>query len=84
MESGARTLGLVLVRDVEKEDSPENLHPVGVAGKILEAIQEEEGNAHILISCLERFSIRKLKKHPRDSSQGWNITMPLSSPRTRN
>ena len=51
MESGARTLGLVLVRDVEKEDSPENLYPVGVAGKILEAIQEEEGNAHILISC---------------------------------
>ena len=41
MESGARTLGLVLVKDVDKEDSPENLHPVGVAGKILEAIQED-------------------------------------------
>ena len=64
MESGARTLGLVLVKDVEKEDSPENLHPVGVAGKILEAIQEEEGNAHILISCLERFSIKEVKETP--------------------
>ena len=64
MESGARTLGLVLVKDVEKEDSPENLHPVGVAGKILEAIQEEQGNAHILISCLERFSIKEVKETP--------------------
>ncbi len=64
LESGAKTLGLVLVRDVEKEDSPDNLHRVGVAGKILKAIQEEEGNAHILISCLERFSTEEVKETP--------------------
>ena len=62
LESGAKTLGLVLARDLEKEDSPENLHRVGVAGKILKAIQEEEGTTHILISCLERFSIQEVKQ----------------------
>jgi len=62
LESGANTLGLVLARDVEKEDSPENLHRVGVAGRILKAIQEDEGNAHILISCLERFTIQEVKE----------------------
>lgn len=64
LQSAAKAIGLVLVKDVEKEDSPGNLHRVGVAGKILKAIQEEEGDAHILISCLERFSIREVKETP--------------------
>ena len=40
----------------------ENLHRVGVAAKILKAVREEGGTAHILISCLERFAIRELQE----------------------
>ncbi len=64
LESSAQTVGLVLVRDVEGEDSAKNLYRVGVAGKILKAIKEDLGNAHVLISCLERFTIQEVGETP--------------------
>jgi len=64
LESTGQTLGLVLVRDVEGEDSAKNLYRVGVAGKILKAIKEDQGTAHVLISCLDRFTIQEVEETP--------------------
>ena len=65
LESATGTLGMVLVKDLQEPKSPENLHSFGVAGKILKAVTEEPGTAHILISCLERFSIQELRETPK-------------------
>ncbi len=62
LESTHRTLGLLLVKSQDEEDTPENLHAVGVAAKILKAFKNEDGTAHILIGCLERFTAHDLKK----------------------
>ncbi len=67
LETSNETLGLVLVRDPKKPDAPENLHRVGVAAKVLRSIQTESEIAHILVNCLERFTIENLTVSP----QGW-------------
>jgi ATP-dependent Lon protease len=64
MDSSAETLGLVLVRDLKAKDSAENLHRIGVAAKILKAVQTDSETAHILVNCLERFSIESLNEIP--------------------
>jgi ATP-dependent Lon protease len=64
LTSGNGTLGLVLVENPENSDSIENLHTVGVACKILKAIKQDAGNAHILIGCLERFTIQEINETP--------------------
>lgn len=61
-EHASRTLGIVFVRDVNAADAPENLHKVGVAAKILRAFPGEGGIAHILINCVERFTIEEVTK----------------------
>ncbi|HKK02154.1 MAG TPA: endopeptidase La [Desulfuromonadales bacterium] len=65
-ESPSHALGLVLVRDVEADDSPDNLHPVGVAGKIIKIIDINDESAQFLLNCLERFVIEEIN----DSGQG--------------
>jgi len=60
--SPSQALGLVLVRDPEEKDGAGNLHPVGVAGKILKVIHADEENTHFLVNCLERFSIEELRE----------------------
>ncbi|MEE8349354.1 MAG: endopeptidase La [Acidobacteriota bacterium] len=62
LESSTGTLGIVLVKDVQGDDGLENLHRTGVAAKIVKAVTEEPGTAHILISCLERFSIKDIQE----------------------
>jgi len=62
LESTSRALGLVLVKDLDGPDSPDNLHNVGVVTKILKAFKDEEGSAHILVGCLERFSLKELRE----------------------
>ncbi len=57
MKSPDHALGLVLAQNLEAEDSPENLHRVGVAGKVVKVIHADENNVHFLINCLERFSV---------------------------
>jgi ATP-dependent Lon protease len=54
-------LGLVLAKDFDQPDGAENLHVVGVAAKILKAFKDDSGMTHILIGCLERFTIHEVK-----------------------
>jgi ATP-dependent Lon protease len=64
MQYSAETLGLVLARDPKAKDSPVNLHRVGVAAKILKAFQSDGEIAHVLVNCLERFTIEELAETP--------------------
>ena len=57
MGQGDRTIGLVLVKDSEGEESPDNLHRVGVASKILQVVHADDENAHLMLNNLERFII---------------------------
>ena len=60
VESSDQTLGLVLLKDPEAEEKPENLHRVGVAAKIVKAVQVEPEVTHVLVNCLERFTVREV------------------------
>lgn len=62
LEYSSKTLGVVLVRDVNSAESPENLYRVGVAAKILRVFQAENEATSILINCVERFSIEEISK----------------------
>ncbi len=62
MKTPSQALGLVLVRDPEGEDSPENLHRFGVVGKVLKVAQADEESANFLVNCLERFSIQEIMR----------------------
>jgi len=62
MESPSRSLGLILVRDPESEDAPENLHRIGVACKIVKLIHIEDNEAQFLANCMERFEIRQVEQ----------------------
>ncbi len=59
-ESPSRAIGLVMVRDIEAEDTPENLHAVGVAAKILKILHTDDDSIHVMVNCLERFSIQEV------------------------
>jgi ATP-dependent Lon protease len=61
-ETPAQTLGLVLVRDPDAEETAANLHRVGVAAKIVKLIHLDEESAHLLVNCLERFSVAELSE----------------------
>ncbi len=60
METRAKAIGFVLVRDPEDEDSPANLHNIGVVGKIIKVLHTDENSIHLLVNCLERFSIDEI------------------------
>ncbi len=62
LEYSSKTIGIVLVRDLEGSDAPENLYRVGVAAKILRAFQGEGETTNILINCVERFTIKEISK----------------------
>lgn len=55
MEQGDRTIGLVLMKEGDGEETPENLYRVGVAAKILQIMHAEEDSAHLMLNNLERF-----------------------------
>jgi ATP-dependent Lon protease len=57
MELGDRTIGLVLVKEADGEETPDNLHRVGVAAKILQVIHSDDESAHLMLNNLERFII---------------------------
>lgn len=57
MESDSQAIGLVMVQELDEEDSTSNLQRVGVAAKILKLIHTEDDSAHVLVNSLERFSI---------------------------
>jgi ATP-dependent Lon protease len=60
MEHGDRTIGLVLMKEMDGEETPENLHPVGVAAKILQIIHADDDSAHLMLNNLERFIIDQM------------------------
>jgi ATP-dependent Lon protease len=62
IEYASKTLGIVLVRDPNGSENPENLYRVGVAAKILRVFQAEGESTNILINCVERFSIEEITK----------------------
>ncbi len=64
LDSSAKALGLVLVREMEGEDTPENLYRVGVAAKIVKAVPGDEDFVQILVHCVERFRIREVSVTP--------------------
>jgi ATP-dependent Lon protease len=62
MKSPSHAVGLVLARDPEHEDSPDNLNRIGVACRIVKLIHIEADEAQFLANCLERFEIRQVEK----------------------
>ena len=57
METDSQAIGLVMVQELDEDDSTSNLQRVGVAAKILKLIHTEDDSAHVLVNSLERFSI---------------------------
>jgi ATP-dependent Lon protease len=62
LDYASKTIGILLVRDTNGLDAPENLYRVGVAAKILRAFQGENETTTILINCVERFTIEEISK----------------------
>ncbi|MRR57985.1 MAG: endopeptidase La [Deltaproteobacteria bacterium] len=60
MEHGDRTIGLVLLKEMDGEETPDNLHRVGVAAKILQVIHSDEESAHLMLNNVERFIIEEI------------------------
>nr|WP_320049895.1 endopeptidase La [uncultured Desulfuromonas sp.] len=79
-DSSSKTLGLVLVENVEGKDEPTNLHDVGVAGKIVKVLNSEEESIQVLVNCLERFHIEELHEtdHGLYASVAYQHEKPLS------
>lgn len=62
LEYTSKTIGIVLVKNSDAADSPENLYRVGVAAKILRVFQGEGDSPSILVNCVERFTIEEISK----------------------
>ncbi len=62
LEYSSKTIGIVLVRDADGGDEPENLFSVGVAAKMLRVLPGEGEATGILINCVERFTIEEFSK----------------------
>ncbi|APG26171.1 endopeptidase La [Syntrophotalea acetylenica] len=65
VETSSKMMGLVLVKEVEEPDSPDNLHRFGVVGRIMKVLHSDDDSIHLLVNCLERFSIRELSESKR-------------------
>ena len=65
MEATNETLGLILMRDPKGMEEPENLYKVGVAAKVLKAVQMESESAHMLIFCMQRFTAEQYYAAPK-------------------
>ena len=62
VERSAKTIGIVLVKDINGNEHPENLYNIGVAAKILKVFPGDGDSASVLINCVERFRVREYKK----------------------
>ncbi|MDQ6998385.1 MAG: endopeptidase La [Mariprofundus sp.] len=56
-DSHVQHIGLVLVRDEDQPYAPENVYSVGVVARIAKAIEIEGHGLHLVVECLQRFSI---------------------------
>jgi ATP-dependent Lon protease len=82
LEYASKTLGVVLVKDPDGIESPDNLYRVGVAAKILRAFHGEGETANILINCVERFTIEDIKKTDFGMLANVKYQVPFESPAT--
>ncbi|MDX8391130.1 MAG: endopeptidase La [Mariprofundaceae bacterium] len=57
-------IGLILVRDEDAAFSTENLHDVGVAAKVVKAVEIAGHGLHIVAECVERFKVRDFSAGP--------------------
>ncbi len=64
LNTPSQALGLVLVRDPEAADTPENLHQVGVAGRIVKVINQNEEMIQFLFNCMERITLLEVMAGP--------------------
>jgi len=62
METPSQAIGLVMVKELDDDDSTSNLQKVGVAAKILKLIHTEDKSAHVLVNSLERFTINEVSE----------------------
>ena len=56
-DSDVQHVGLVLIRNEDEPYAPENLYKVGVVARIAKAIEIEGHGLHLVVECLQRFSI---------------------------
>ncbi len=82
LEHSSKTLGILLVKDPNGLDSPENLYRVGVAAKILRVFQGEGESTNILINCVERFSVEEMSKAEFGILASVRYELPLALPVT--
>jgi len=59
-ESPTKTIGFVLAKDPEEPDSVDNMYRIGVVGKIMKVLHTDENSIHLLMNCLERFSVDEI------------------------
>ncbi len=80
VESESKTIGLVLVKDVDGKDEPGNLHKIGVVGKIVKVINSEDDSIQVLVNCLERFTLGELHatKHGLYAQVEYHLEKPLA------
>ncbi|ABA87850.1 DNA-binding ATP-dependent protease La [Syntrophotalea carbinolica DSM 2380] len=60
VDTPSKMMGLVLAKEVDEPDSLENLHRFGVVGRVMKVLHTDDDSIHLLVNCLERFSIREL------------------------
>jgi len=62
--AGEQHVGLLLVRDEDAPFATENLYEVGVAAKVVKAVEVAEHGLHVVIECMERFRVRNFSAGP--------------------
>ena len=60
MDTGSQALGLIMVQDMDQEDAADNLCTIGVAAKILKILHSDDDSMHVMVNCLERFTIQEM------------------------
>ncbi|WP_028972453.1 endopeptidase La [Spirochaeta cellobiosiphila] len=56
---GDKVIGLVLLKNEEEDDIPNNLYQIGTVAKIVKRINLPDGGLNVFISTLKRFKIKK-------------------------
>ncbi|MDQ6966235.1 MAG: LON peptidase substrate-binding domain-containing protein, partial [Mariprofundaceae bacterium] len=57
-------VGLILVHDEDAPFTTENLYEVGVAAKVVKAVELPGHGLHIVVECIERFRVREFSSPP--------------------
>ncbi len=60
MDTGSQALGLIMVQDMDFEDAADNLCSIGVAAKVLKILHSDDDSMHVMVNCLERFTIQEI------------------------